>query len=528
MGRAMDRHHRLNQPPRWFISATTIPPTVIALGFVVVPVAMLIVHAISIDAIGSTFTDARTWEVLGFTTLQATLSTLATVTLGIIPGLIIARSDFRGRQLVLSMFAAVFVMPTVVMAAGVRALLPGDPDGLLPIVLAHTLFNLAIIVRGIAAAPLPTELERAATVLGARPTELFRTITLPLLRPTLLGLSAVVFALCFTSFGIIRILGSSTATTIEVEIWRETIIVGRVDRGVVLALIQLVTLALALVVWLNVRRRQAPHRHGYRQPISRRSALVVTASCALVTAPLLALIYGSFTVNGKLSASGWSNLLDTSIRPGLRLGIDPAQAIVTSLTTALIATAFAVVLAVLVIASTAASPQLGRAIDLSAMLPLGISAVTLGLGLLITFDVPPVDWRASSLMVPLGHALIAAPFVIRPAIGALSTLNRQQVDAASTLGAHPVRALAHSVIPVVAVPLLSGAGFAAAISLGEFGATSMLSRSGGETLPIVIERLLSRTGGDFRARAYGLSIILASVTMGIVVALDMSSNRRRR
>ena len=72
---------------------------------------------------------------------------------------------------------------------------------------------------------MPTELERAATVLGARPTELFRTITLTLLRPTLLGLSAVVFALCFTGFGIIRILRSSTATTIEVEIWRETIIV---------------------------------------------------------------------------------------------------------------------------------------------------------------------------------------------------------------------------------------------------------------------------------------------------------------
>ena len=56
----------------------------------------------------------------------------------------------------------------------------------------------------------------------------------------------------------------------------------------------------------------------------------------------------------------------------------------------------------------------------------------------------------------------------------------------------------------------------------------MLSRSGGETLPIVIERLLLRTGGNFRARAYGLSIILASVTMGIVVTLDMSSNRRKR
>ena len=84
--------------------------------------------------------------------------------------------------------------------------------------------------------------------------------------------------------------------------------------------------------------------------------------------PLLALIYGSFTVNGKVSASGWSNLLDTTIRPGLRLGIDPAQAIVTSLTTAAFATGFAVVLAVLVIASTAASPQLGRAIDLLSLI----------------------------------------------------------------------------------------------------------------------------------------------------------------
>ena len=88
--------------------------------------------------------------------------------------------------------------------------------------------------------------------------------------------------------------------------------------------------------------------------------------------------------------------------------------------------------------------------------------------------------------------------------------------------------MADSIIPIVTVPLLSGAGFAIAISLGEFGATSMLSRSGGETLPIVIERLLARTGGDFRARAYGLSLILASATMGIVIALETAANRKQR
>lgn len=524
----MGRHHRLNHPPPWWNVAITVPPTALAIAFIVTPVAMLVAQAVSIDAITATLSDSRTWRVIWFTTFQALISTIATVAIGLVPGLVIARSNFRGRQFVLSLFAAVFVMPTVVMAAGVRALLPGDPAGLLPIVVAHTMFNLAIVIRGIAAAPVPVELEQAATVLGARPRDVARTITLPLLRPTLVGLTAVVFALCFTSFGVVRILGSTSSSTLEVEIWRETIILGRIDRGVVLAVIQLVMLAIGIGVWIVTRRRSDAFQSGSRQPISLRGRLVVAGSCLLVSAPIIALIQGSFRVNGSISTSGWRNLLSNSIRPGLRLGFDPVQAILVSLVTATFATAFALTLAVLIVAAVASSPTIGRVVDGVAMLPLGISAVTLGLGLLITFDVPPFDWRASSLMTPLGHALIATPFVVRPVVGALATMNRQQVDAAATLGARPIRSLADSIIPVVTVPLLSGAGLAVAISLGEFGATSMLSRSGGETLPIVIERLLTRTGGDFRARAYGLSLILASATMGIVIALETVANRKQR
>ena len=524
----MDQHYRLNQPPRWFTAAVTTPPAALALGFVILPIGMLVAQAVTFEALTTTLSEARTWEVVGFTTVQAIISTIVTLALGLLPGLVIARSDFRGRQFVLSLFAAVFVMPTVVMAAGVRALLPGEPSGLVPIVVAHTLFNLAIVIRGVAAAPVPVDLEHAASALGARRGDITRTITLPLLRPTLIGLTAVVFALCFTSFGIVRILGTTDSTTLEVEIWRETIILGRIDRGIVLALAQLFTLVVGLGVWLIIRSRSTPHQHGSRQPISRHGLAIVTASCLLVLAPLIALVRGSFLVNNTLSLSGWRNLFSNSIRPGLRLGFDPVQAALTSLTTATVATTFALIVAAFVVTATASSTSIGRIVDGAAMIPLGVSAVTLGLGLLITFDVPPFDWRASSMMTPLGHALIATPFVIRPAIGALSTLDERQAHAAGTLGAAPIRALFSSVIPVVAVPLLSGAGFAIAISLGEFGATSMLSRSGGETLPIIIERLLSRTGGDFRARAYGLSIILASATMGMVIALDSAANRSRR
>ena len=71
------------------------------------------------------------------------------------------------------------------------------------------------------------------------------------------------------------------------------------------------------------------------------------------------------------------------------------------------------------------------------------------------------------------------------------------------------------------------AGLVAAISLGEFGATSFLSRRGNETMPIVIERLLGRTGAVLQAQAYALATILAVATVLIVAVLDLAGDRPR-
>jgi ABC-type multidrug transport system fused ATPase/permease subunit len=84
-------------------------------------------------------------------------------------------------------------------------------------------------------------------------------------------------------------------------------------------------------------------------------------------------------------------------------------------------------------------------------------------------------------------------------------------NAAATLGASPLRAWVTTTLPFLRAPLASRRGHrAAAISLGEFGATSFLSRSGGETLPIAIEQLLGRTGRLFQAQAFALATILAA------------------
>jgi thiamine transport system permease protein len=53
-----------------------------------------------------------------------------------------------------------------------------------------------------------------------------------------------------------------------------------------------------------------------------------------------------------------------------------------------------------------------------------------------------------------------------------------------------------------------------------------LTRSGRETVPIAIERLLGRTGWLVHAQAYVLAVILAATTVAIVMFIDLVSTRR--
>ena len=83
-------------------------------------------------------------------------------------------------------------------------------------------------------------------------------------------------------------------------------------------------------------------------------------------------------------------------------------------------------------------------------------------------------------------------------------------------------------VPYLWRPLGVGAALAAAISLGEFGATSFLSRSGGETLPIAIEQLLGRTGTTLQAQGYALATMLAALTVVLVVVIEQAQSSRDR
>ena len=154
------------------------------------------------------------------------------------------------------------------------------------------------------------------------------------------------------------------------------------------------------------------------------------------------------------------------------------------------------------------------------MLPLGVSAVTIGFGFLITLDRPPLDLRSSPVLVPIAQAMVALPLVVRTLAPVLRSIEPRQRQAAASLGASPVRVALTVDLPVVWRPLLAATGFAFAVSLGEFGATSFLSRPDRPTLPVVIYQLVSRPGETNFGMALAASVVLGLLTVAVMAAVE--------
>ncbi len=451
--------------------------------------------------------------MVGFTAAQAVASTALTLVVGLIPTWAVSRFEFPGRRTITGTLTAVFVLPTVVVGAAFVALLPDSLDRSIWAILgAHVVFNLAVVVRTVGAVweRLPADLEHAAATLGASGWQTWRRVTFPLLRPAVVAAGAIVFLFTFTSFGVIRVLGATGQATLEVEVWRRATQLGDLGGASVLTVLQLAILA-GLVGWSTVAQRRYSQIVQLSDPARRvrprgrqRFAVAAAAGCAVVIVgtPLVALVERSLWQGDSYGLAGWRAIGNNEIRPGLRIGIDPIAALTNSATTAVWATLFATVLGGLAVVAISVLQRGGKLLDTGLMLPLGTSAVTIGFGMLITFDTPPFDWRAEWWLVPVGHALC--------------------------LGASPLRAWATAILPALRRPVATGAGLAAAISLGEFGATSFLSRSGGETLPIAIERLVGRTGRLFQAQAFALSTILAVATIVIVMIVDRGGHHAER
>lgn len=506
-------------------------PVLVLAVFYAWPLGTLLARVLRGSSFGSTLADSDVARVLWFTTWQAVVSTAFTAAVGFAPAYVLSRFRFRGRTLVRALVVVPFMLPTVVVGSAFLALLPRSLHGTaMAVVLAHVFFNVAVMVRvvGAAWAVLPVDLTAAARTLGATERQVLRHVVLPLLRPALWAAAGVVFLFTFTSFGVVKLLGGPRHPTLEVEIVRRATQLGQVDVAAVLALLQLLVLAV-VVVWWSARWQRAndtsfgagASTHAAVRGRARRLVRVTLAgTVAFVSVPMLFLVAKSVRVGSRWSLTAWRTLGSDEVRPGVTLGVNPWASVLVSLRYALVATLLATVVGALAALAITTAQRHGRLLDVGLLLPLGTSAVTIGLGMLITFDRFPFDWRGQWWLVPVGHALVALPFVARSVLPSLRAIAPEQRWAAATLGAGPWRAWWEIDVRRIRRPLITAAGFAAAISLGEFGATSFLTRSGHDSMPVAIDHLLSRAGDVPRAQAFALATLLLVVTGTIVVLAD--------
>lgn len=503
--------------------------------------------------------------VLWFTFWEALLSTALTLLLGLPGAYLLARYDFRGKSLVQALAGIPFVMPALVVAAAFNALL--GPQGwinlglmslfnlnrppiqftntLIAILVAHVFYNTTIVLRMVGDfwSHLDPRLGQAAEMLGANPRQAMLRVTLPLLVPAIAAAALLVFIFDFTSFGVILVLGGPRFATMEVEIYNQTINFFNLPLAAALAIIQL-TCTLALTVLYSrltarVSRPLAlrPQRYTQRKLTTLRSRLLAGAFLALLltlmTLPLLALATRSVTrfevVRGEQGLT-WSGLtleyyraLNVNRRQSLFYA-PPATAIAVSLAYASATVILALLLGLPAAWALASDIQqtsiFNRLLDPLLMLPLGTSAVTLGLGFIVALDQPPLDLRTSPLLIPLAHTLVAFPFVVRSLTPALRSIRPRLRQAASVMGANPQQIFRHVDLPLVGRAVLVAATFAFTISLGEFGATVIIARPEFPTVPLAIYRLLSQPGPINYGQALALSTILMVVTAAGMLAIE--------
>ncbi|WP_449282354.1 ABC transporter permease [Leucobacter sp.] len=540
----------------WGVAAWTLAAA-IPLAFLAIfflwPVASLVATGFIGDGrfdpggIPEVFGASRTWSVIGQTLAQAGLATLLSVGLGLPAAYVLYRLDFPGRTMLQGLLTVPFVLPTVVVGVAFSALLgPGGPleplgleRSLAAIVAALAFFNVTVVARTVGSfwARLDRSSELAARVLGAGRVRAWTTATLPALTPAIASAASLVFLFSSTSFGIVLILGGREFSNVETEIYRLTVQFLDLRGAAVLSLAQFAIVGASLFVSARLRR-SGERAVELREEADRTTrpgrgdipALAVFGATTLLlhAAPILTLVVRSLRDReGAWTLANYVALVD----PPDELPLDGSalDAIGLSLRIALVAATIAMVLGILialVLSRRPASAALRRSMavfDGLVMLPLGVSAVTLGFGLLLTMHRPlgiGFDLRTSIVLIPIAQALVSLPLVVRTLLPVLRGIDQQLRFAAGSLGASPPAVLRTIDLALLGRSAGLALGFAFAVSLGEFGATSFLVRPGAQTLPVAVAELIGHQApGSYGAGLAG-AVVLAVLTAGIMLLAE--------
>jgi thiamine transport system permease protein len=491
-----------------------------------------------------TLAEPKTLEIICFTLWQAVVSTVLTLALAIPGAYLLYRRSFPGERLVKALITVPFVLPSIVVAVGFAVFRSVHDfwvelgftflmEPVYWIIAAHVFVNYSIAVRTIGGvwATLDAEVEEAAELDGAGRLKTLIAISLPQLRPAIFSASALVFLFSATSFGIVLVLGGGQVLSIETSIYFAATQFLDLEVAAALVLVQTLITAGAFFVGSALSKGAIGLEQvfeGARKPkVNLRDlpAVLVTAVIVigLILMPLLLVLVEAFQVGDSLGFQNFENLATRGARDLLNISV--ADAAMNSLRNMAVAASIAFVLGALI--SWLLVRIKHKVFDFVFLAPLGVSSVVLGFGFLVSFDSEWFPLRSSWLIVPLAQALIAVPMVIRLVYPALVSIGKEPIEQASLDGASSWQTWRFVESGMIKGVLLTALGYAAIISVGEFGASTFLAYGSEGTIPTLLFRLIARPGEQNYGMAMAVSAILIAFVWAVMLLLSRYSRIRQ-
>lgn len=534
----------------------------------------------SLDSIITFFEQPLLQEALRFTILESIFSVILTLAIGLPLAWQLGRYEWKHISIIRSLLSIPFVMPAIVAAMGFLALIDQggplqklgidlrsesgfigsissatgfeNPGHFIALIVAHAWFNISLIVRMVepTLSTMDPRWEEQMSLLPAGSTWLGRVknLWLPFIGPAVACASALCFVFSFTSFALVKWLtpNNSTLESLMAESGGTAGIYNyRVDTSeIVLAicLVQLIILVMALGLTSRLQRKHSL-RHSMVSESSARSTrgkptilgkVIILIGLVFTLLPLVLVTFSSFIVR-KVDDGNISNEFTfdawIAVFEGDNSTIGLQEALSNSLIYAMVTLIFSITIGWVMASSIhrleqSGNKKLAKIVDLISLAPLAISAVMIGLGILLGI----LRWSPSLFnwfLIPvLPHILLTTPFVVRIMLPAIRSLDDSFEEQAKMLGLSPFRIWLHSKLSFLLGPLAVAGSLTIAFSLGEFGATWILVRSGSwDTLSILVDQLMNQP--KFNPLVYPMAMASATVLMILTFILFLLAEKVR-
>ena len=573
----LSQHRNLTIVTQWAVIIGFCALTILPLSYAIFRLTS-VTGMSTFSALSEFFSDDDTVRALEFTILEATISTLFTLVIGLPVAWYLGRYKWRNIRFFRAILSVPFVTPSIVVAMGFLMLI--DPDGLLDsmgvdlrletgiigdianvtgwsnpghfiaLIAAHVWFNLSLVMRFIepTLATLDRTWEEQIRFLpaGKGPIRRFRNLWFPLLAPAALCAACLCFIFSFSSFALVKWL-TPNQDNLETLMAKSGGSAGiynyRIDTSEIVlstSVVQLLILSVAIILTARIQKKHSTihsivtensHKVTNRAP-TKLAQFTIYSAISYAILPLILVLISSVRIRDSrsnehyYSAKAWieawnGNYSATAI----------PEALYNSLTYCLITLVIALPTGYVIASAIARleaekKPNTARVVEFISMIPLALSAVMIGLGILIGVLKWAPDLFSWAVLPAVPHIIITTPFVVRIMLPAIRSQEPEYHEQALLLGLSPISAWWHGRVALLRAPIVVSAALTMAFSLGEFGASWILIRSGSwNSLSVLVDQLMGRP--KFDPLIQPMAMAAAATLMILTFILFMIAERFR-